>query len=149
MHLQFYMDSSPNPHTDVASSHRFPNPYIYSGIPTKPTPTRSRIHKQQVLHYYTLYIAMSPPDTVSDSPESDVTSMIFKDTELTLGLPGDHDQPRSTITGGKSCTKRGFIETVDLNLGASISVSRGKTHADVVDKSQAVVSGACKPPAAK
>ncbi|KAL5838433.1 hypothetical protein ACOSQ3_015602 [Xanthoceras sorbifolium] len=45
-------------------------------------------------------------DIITESPESDVTtSMNFDDTELTLGLPG----------GGKSCPKRGFIETVDLN----------------------------------
>lgn len=89
-----------------------------------------------------------PPDTLSDSPESDVTSaMTFKDTELTLGIPGD--QPTRS-PAGKFCTKRGFIETVDLNLGTSTSKPRGKAHAEEVDdKSDDVVSGACKSPASK
>ena len=88
-----------------------------------------------------------PPDTLSDSPESDVTSALtFKDTELTLGIPGEPTRSPA----GKFCTKRGFIETVDLNLRTSTSKPRGKTHADEVDdKSDDVVSGACKTPASK
>ncbi|XP_075668449.1 auxin-responsive protein IAA1-like [Castanea sativa] len=88
-----------------------------------------------------------PPDTLSDSPESDVTSaMTFKDTELTLGIPGEPTRSPA----GKFCTKRGFIETVDLNLGTSTSKPRGKAHADEVDdKSDDAVSGACKSTASK
>ncbi|XVF88470.1 hypothetical protein PTKIN_Ptkin19aG0054000 [Pterospermum kingtungense] len=62
------------------------------------------------------------------SPESDVTSMSFEETELTLGLPGEG---RSTSTGAVKCSaKRGFVETVDLNLGSCSSTPRGRgdTH---------------------
>lgn len=91
-----------------------------------------------------------PPVTASESPESDVTSTdVFKDTELTLGLPGE-----TRSSGGKTCTKRGFIETTtDLNhLGGSSSSSsqtRGKTLAGEDVRSESLVSGAGKPTAAK
>ena len=76
------------------------------------------------------------------SPESDVTSMSFEDTELTLGLPGE-GRSSAVITAVKFSSKRGFIETVDLNLGSCSTMPRGRpdTH---VNK-----SGAGKPPAAK
>ena len=72
------------------------------------------------------------------SPESDVTSMSFEDTELTLGLPGEG---RSSDV--KCSAKRRFVESVDLNLGSCSSTPcvRGDTH---VNK-----SGAGKPPPAK
>ncbi|XP_021903218.1 auxin-responsive protein IAA16-like [Carica papaya] len=50
-----------------------------------------------------------------ESPESDVTSANYEETELTLGLPGE-GCPRS-ITSGRTYGKRVFIETVDLKLG--------------------------------
>ncbi|XVE98232.1 hypothetical protein REPUB_Repub03eG0088000 [Reevesia pubescens] len=61
------------------------------------------------------------------SPESDVTSMSFEETELTLGLPGEG---RSSSVLNKCSTKRGFIETVDLNLESCSSTPRGRgdTH---------------------
>lgn len=66
-------------------------------------------------------------DTTIDSPESDVSiTMNFDDTELTLGLPGKGRSP-AALTGGKSCAKRGFMETVDLNLGSSSSQPHGTT----------------------
>ncbi|GLU09808.1 hypothetical protein SLE2022_266480 [Rubroshorea leprosula] len=68
-------------------------------------------------------------DTLADSTGSDVTSLNFEDTELTLGLPGGESRlPSVRVT--KSCSKRGFTETVDLN-------SRSDCHR------------AGKPPAAK
>ncbi|KAK9268556.1 hypothetical protein L1049_000310 [Liquidambar formosana] len=84
-------------------------------------------------------------DTMKNSPESDDTGMNFKDTELTLGLPGDA-RP-STMTGGKSCTKRGYSDTVDLNLGTSSGEPLGKT--DAADKSVTDASDAGKLPEAK
>jgi auxin-responsive protein IAA len=90
-----------------------------------------------------------PPETTSELSESDVTSTIFKETELTLGLPGEARSPAPSPTGGRTCTKRGFIETVDLNLGSSTSKPRGKTLADEDDKSENIVTGAGKAPAAK
>lgn len=89
-----------------------------------------------------------PTETTSEPSESDVTSTIFKDTELTLGLPGEARSPAPT-GGSRTCTKRGFIETVDLNLGSSTSKPRGKTLADEDDKSENIVTGAGKAPAAK
>ncbi|GMI88590.1 indole-3-acetic acid inducible 14, SOLITARY ROOT [Hibiscus trionum] len=51
------------------------------------------------------------------SPESEVTSMSFEETELTLGLPGEG---RSSAAAAVKCsTKRVFVETgtvVDLNV---------------------------------
>ncbi|KAJ0091643.1 hypothetical protein Patl1_13175 [Pistacia atlantica] len=67
-------------------------------------------------------------DTTTDSPETDDVSitMNFDDTELTLGLPGEGRSP-AAVTGGKSCAKRGFMETVDLNLGSSHCQPHGTT----------------------
>ncbi|KAF8393312.1 hypothetical protein HHK36_021553 [Tetracentron sinense] len=61
-------------------------------------------------------------ETEKPSPESD--------TELTLGLPGESQ---------KTIPKRGYSETVDLNLRTSISESRGK------DQSEIEIYGAGKP----
>lgn len=74
------------------------------------------------------------------SPESDVTSMRFDETELTLGLPGEG---RTSSSGVKCSAKRGFIETVDLNLESYSSTphGRGDTHVNE--------SIAGKPPPAK
>ncbi|OAY36819.1 auxin-responsive protein IAA17 [Manihot esculenta] len=70
--------------------------------------------------------------------------MNFKETELTLALPGE-SRSLKEINGGKTGTKRGFLETVDLNLGSS--------RADCGDRdrneSENDVSTAAKPPAAK
>lgn len=90
-----------------------------------------------------------PPDTISQSPESDATSTVFRDTELTLGLPGEGRPPGHAIGWKNTCTKRGFVETVDLNLGSSPAEPRGNALTDEDDKSEAVVDGAGKPPAAK
>lgn len=48
------------------------------------------------------------------SPGNDITAggLNFKETELTLGLPGESRLPKSGI-------KRGFSEITDLNLGSS------------------------------
>ncbi|XP_021277272.1 auxin-responsive protein IAA1-like [Herrania umbratica] len=76
------------------------------------------------------------------SPESDVTSMSFEDTELTLGLPGEGRSP-AVISGVKCSAKRGFIETVDLKLGSCSSTPSGRGDAHVNE------AGAGKPPPAK
>ncbi|XVE54336.1 hypothetical protein DITRI_Ditri03aG0071900 [Diplodiscus trichospermus] len=72
------------------------------------------------------------------SPESDVTSMSFEDTELTLGLPGEG---RSSAV--KCFAKRGFVETVDLNLGSCSNTPRGRGDTRVN------ASGTGEPPPAK
>lgn len=80
------------------------------------------------------------PDIITDSwSESDVSIMNFKDTELTLGLPGEGRSP-GFAAAAKSDMKRGFIETVDFNLG---SVSNEP------DISESRVSGATKHETAK
>ena len=56
-----------------------------------------------------------------NSPENDVIDLNLTETELTLGLPGRN---RSQ----KSGTKRGFSETVDLNLGRSSVVESGDAN---------------------
>ncbi|XWS26909.1 hypothetical protein CRYUN_Cryun26dG0070600 [Craigia yunnanensis] len=72
------------------------------------------------------------------SPECDVTSMSFDDTELTLGLPGEG---RSSDV--KFSAKRGFVESVNLNIASCSRMpsGRGDTY---VNKSEAG-----KPPPAK
>lgn len=80
------------------------------------------------------------PNTMSQSPESDVTSMNLDDTELTLRLPGESRSPQLLSGGNKSSPKRGFIETVDLKLGSSLSTT---------DTSQSRVSGTGKCPPTK
>lgn len=78
------------------------------------------------------------------SPESDTTGISFKETELTLALPGESRSLPEIINGGKTGTKRGFLETVDLNLGSS------RSHADnYCTESENDVSSVAKPPAAK
>ncbi|GMY34268.1 auxin-responsive protein IAA17-like [Fagus crenata] len=57
------------------------------------------------------------PENRNLLPESDVIGLNFKETELTLGLPGE--TRGTTDTSVKSGTKRGFLETIDLNLGRS------------------------------
>ena len=47
---------------------------------------------------------------LSAAQSDDVVELNFKETELTLALPGESH-------GIKTGTKRGFSETVDLNLG--------------------------------
>ncbi|KAF8400736.1 hypothetical protein HHK36_014036 [Tetracentron sinense] len=81
-------------------------------------------------------------ETVNYSPEYDTAGLNFKETELTLGLPGDSRAP--TDTGGKkTSTKRGYSETVDLNLGSSSVEPRGNDQLKTED------SGAGNPLAAK
>ncbi|KAM7471724.1 hypothetical protein LguiA_009907 [Lonicera macranthoides] len=52
------------------------------------------------------------PETDKSLPGNDITAggLNFKETELTLGLPGESRLPKSGI-------KRGFSEITDLNLG--------------------------------
>ncbi|XP_044470916.1 auxin-responsive protein IAA1-like isoform X2 [Mangifera indica] len=76
-----------------------------------------------------MYAVAMSNDATADSPESDASiTMNFDDTELTLGLPGEGRSP----AGGKSYAKRGFIETVDLNLGSS----RGNANTHVSNNSE-------------
>ncbi|KAK3210793.1 hypothetical protein Dsin_015499 [Dipteronia sinensis] len=64
---------------------------------------------------------MAEDSITAESSGRDVSSMNLQETELTLGLPGS---PPVVVTRGKSCPKRGFIDTVDLNLGSSLSNPR-------------------------
>ncbi|XP_042496630.1 auxin-responsive protein IAA1-like [Macadamia integrifolia] len=75
-------------------------------------------------------------ETASNLPAADVTGLNFKETELTLALPGDSRLAETSSKNNNS--KRAFSETVDLNLGNS---SR--------DQSETDPSGAGKPPAEK
>ncbi|PSS17898.1 Auxin-responsive protein [Actinidia chinensis var. chinensis] len=75
------------------------------------------------------------------SPESNAVGLNFEETELTLGLPGESRDP-------KSGTKRGFSETVDLNLGGS-GGGEAKDGNCNGDPSENEVSVAVKPPTAK
>ncbi|GFZ04134.1 indole-3-acetic acid 7 [Actinidia rufa] len=78
------------------------------------------------------------PEMAKKSRESDAGGLNFEETELTLGLPGE---TRDQKTG----TKRGFSETVDLNLGGSSGVeSKGKKCNG--DLSENETSVAAKPP---
>ncbi|KAF8389023.1 hypothetical protein HHK36_025708 [Tetracentron sinense] len=85
------------------------------------------------------------PETANRSSESDTTGLNFKETELTLGLPGDSRAP--TDTGGKTNTKRGYSETIDLNFESSSVEPRGRDCDN--GESETEVSGAGKPPVAK
>ncbi|XP_010254225.1 PREDICTED: auxin-responsive protein IAA1-like [Nelumbo nucifera] len=79
-------------------------------------------------------------ETALNLPESDATGLNFKETELTLGLPGEARSQTETIA--KNNSKRGFSETVDLNLG---SCSKNR----IEDQGESEVSGASKPPSSK
>ena len=69
------------------------------------------------------------------SSENDTAGLNFEATELTLGLPG---KSRVTSDGGaKLCTKRGFLETVDLNLGDK---DCGQSQNDVQEAAKSPVS---------
>ncbi|KAF2323298.1 hypothetical protein GH714_034516 [Hevea brasiliensis] len=85
------------------------------------------------------------PEIGTHQLESDTAGdMNFKETELTLALPGE-SRTLKEMNGGTIGTKRGFLETVDLNLGSP--------RADCSDKdrneSENDVLTAAKPPAAK
>lgn len=72
---------------------------------------------------YLLINMNMPPEAVDDDDVS--KSMDFKDTELTLGLPGRPRRCSSSaadhffggIKSGSCSMKRGFMETVDQNIG--------------------------------
>ena len=77
---------------------------------------------------------MSPENGIK-LPENDAADLNFEATELTLGLPG---KSRVTSDGGaKLGTKRGYLETVDLNLGDKDS---GQTQIDVQEAAKSPVS---------
>ncbi|KAA8540439.1 hypothetical protein F0562_024642 [Nyssa sinensis] len=81
------------------------------------------------------------PETTKNLAESDAAGLNFKETELTLGLPGESRNQ-------KSGTKRGFSETVDLNLGSSCVID-GRDEDFTSDQSENEISVHSKPPAAK
>lgn len=64
---------------------------------------------------------MAPAMGGSSPGNDDITGLNFKETELTLGLPGESRMQ-------KSGSKRGFSERVELNRGNSIV---GETQAVV------------------
>ncbi|XAR50608.1 hypothetical protein NMG60_11004971 [Bertholletia excelsa] len=78
-----------------------------------------------------------------DSPNTTVDGLNLKETELTLGLPGEIRHR----TAGK---KRGFSETVDLNLGGSSSVVESTGRGCEDNQSEDEISNeATEPPRAK
>ncbi|KAG6727968.1 hypothetical protein I3842_02G149700 [Carya illinoinensis] len=91
-----------------------------------------------------------------DLPKSDVSSGLnFKETELTLGLPGEIGRGTSSLiqTGSSSAkltgTKRGFSQAaMDLNLGRSFSVEHGDSACEQSESENEDLSVA-KPPSAK
>lgn len=93
--------------------------------------------------YIPTNIEKMSPENANCLPESDTMGLNFKETELTLGLPG-----KSRETGGMSGTKRGFSETVDLKLGSLSNMEHGKEENNH-DYSENDLSGATKPSAAK
>lgn len=72
------------------------------------------------------------PENGSSSPESHNKELTFEATELTLGFPGG-----KADGGAKSGTKRGFLETVDLNLGTSGCKSENDNDISSLAKSPA------------
>ncbi|KAL6996528.1 hypothetical protein U1Q18_006660 [Sarracenia purpurea var. burkii] len=82
------------------------------------------------------------PETVKTSPEPDAAALNFKETELTLGLPGESRYQ-------KSGTKRGFPATVDLNLGSSSDVGESHDKNRNDDRSESEISEASKSPKSK
>eukprot|EP00262_Sarcandra_glabra_P004877 TRINITY_DN1610_c3_g1_i1.p1 TRINITY_DN1610_c3_g1~~TRINITY_DN1610_c3_g1_i1.p1 ORF type:complete len:222 (+),score=21.32 TRINITY_DN1610_c3_g1_i1:99-764(+) len=91
------------------------------------------------------------PETAKIMTETENSGQNYMETELTLRLPG-----RSTRSGsdteivGKTTAKRGFSETVVLNLGSSRIEPRGSERSDQLsDRPETLVSDAGKPSAAK
>lgn len=81
-------------------------------------------------------------DTGKSSTESEVSGLDYEGTELKLGLPGG-----ARSGGSEPERKRGFAETVDLNLGVEL---RARDIGDrSTDSSDGPVSVAGRPPAAK
>ncbi|CAK7356633.1 unnamed protein product [Dovyalis caffra] len=84
------------------------------------------------------------PENGSNLLESDAANVSFKETELTLGMPGES---RGLTLVEKASGKRGFLETVDLNLGRSSNVDYDRNKDS--GESETDVSSVAKPPAAK
>ncbi|KAK4590532.1 hypothetical protein RGQ29_020903 [Quercus rubra] len=80
------------------------------------------------------------PENRNYMPESDVVGLNLKETELTLGMPGETRV--TTDTGVKLGTKRGFSETIDLNLGRSNVKCHDKVCDDELEND--VLGGATK-----
>lgn len=80
------------------------------------------------------------PENRNYLPESDVVGLNLKETELTLGMPGETRV--TTDTGVKLGTKRGFSETIDLNLGRSDVKCHDKVCDDELEND--VLGGATK-----
>lgn len=76
--------------------------------------------------------------------ESDATGLNFKETELSLRMPGE-TRSGAIEVGAKAGMKRGFSQTVDLNLGRS----NDECHEKVRQKSESDGLDVAKPPAAK
>lgn len=75
---------------------------------------------------------------VDDNPDMSLEEI----TELRLGLPGE--------SRGKSGTKRGFCETVDLELGVpAVGRDEAEDSSAAGPRMKEEVAGAAKPPAAK
>ncbi|EEF44693.1 auxin-responsive protein IAA1 [Ricinus communis] len=84
------------------------------------------------------------PESGIHLPESDTATMNFTETELTLALPGESRV--SADNGAKIGTKRGYLQTVDLNLG-SCSSDCGNKDCNMPEND--VSSAPKKPPVSK
>ena len=80
-------------------------------------------------------------EIAKQSLESDSAGLNFNETELTLGLPGESRLP-------KSGDKRGFAETVDLNLG-TITAFDSRNNISMEDQSKNQKSDGTETPAPK
>lgn len=113
-----------------------PCPHLYISNPAKFFPSLSNSFQFLLFNSHTRNFhndnKMSP-DLQKPSQESHSSDLHFNDTELTLGLPG----------ATKSGTKRGFSDTVDLNLCSPCDADRASNSLD------SDVSAESKPPPAK
>ena len=105
----------------------------------KSTRSHYRTRRMQDFKFDTM-----PSNTADQSPDSGTTGMSLKDTELTLGLPGE---AQGVIVGGKSCSKRGYSHTVDFRFRCCSGESSAK--AEQVDWPGKEISGPGKAPDSK
>ena len=129
----FHLDISPAHYSlDTCPS----SPHLY--IQTQPTSIPLTFQQLSVLahsqfSFFTTRETKMSQELQKPSPESLSSGLHFDDTELTLGLPG----------ATKSGTKRGFSDTVDLNLRSLCNADQAR------NPSENDVSGESKPPPAK
>ena len=117
----------------------FTSALYIEGTGKKSTRSHYRTRRMQDFKFDTM-----PSNTADQSPDSGTTGMSLKDTELTLGLPGE---AQVVIVGGKSCSKRGYSDTVDFRFRCCSGESSAK--AEKVDWPGKEISGPGKAPDSK